>query len=217
MGTYIGFGALALVIGIVLFLGSRRKKALRQLASTINFSFSGEFTDEDDELLKSLSHLALFRQTRSQGAWSVMTRAEEGLSVTIMEHRISSGNSGKPSSVSEQTVIVFQSDLLRLPTFTLRRQDLGANISTALGYRDFNFETHPTFSKQFHLHGSDEDAIRRVFTDEVLTYYENHTDLVTDGSGDSLMICRLGKTVAVKNIEAFLEQGYEIFSLFKER
>ena len=116
--------------------------------------------------------------------------------------------------LSEQTVVIFQSELLNLPTFTLRRQDLGHNISTTLlGYQDF--DTHPIFSKRFHLHGSDEDVIRRVFTDEVLSYYEAHNNLMTDGSGNHLMICRLGKTVAVKNIESFLEQNYEIFRLFK--
>ncbi len=159
MGIYIGIEVLAIFIGsfaVGIFLGSKRKKALIQLAPTIYFSYTVGFTDEDDDLLKSLSHLDLFRQTRSQGAWSVMNRAEEGLSVTIMQHRFSSGG-GKGRKVSEQTVIVFQSDLLRLPSFTLRRQNLGHDISTAiLGYRDFNFDTRPTFSKQFHLHGSNE-------------------------------------------------------------
>ena len=221
MEKYLGLGILALFIGVFvvgILLGKKRKKQLKALADSMNFSFEGGFTDEDDALLKSLSHLSLFRQSGSQGAWSIMHGTVHDVAVTIMDHRYSSGSgssSGKTRNISEQTVIVFQSNLLRLPAFTLRPQDLAHDLSTALlGYRDINFDTHPAFSKQYHLHGTEEEPIRDIFNEDVLAYFEQKGKLTVDGSGDSLTFCRSGKTVAVDDIRPFLEHGFEVFSLF---
>ena len=144
-----------------------------------------------------------------------MRGQSDDIAVTIMDHRYSSG-SGKTRKVSEQTVIVFQSDLLSLPSFTLRPEDLAHKISTAvLGYQDIDFDDHPAFSEQYHLHGNDEGSIRQLFNDNVLGYFEQHGRIVVDGTGDSLMFCRLRKTVAVKDLKSLLEQGFELFRLFK--
>lgn len=221
MEKFIGLGILALfVLGFIVtvFLGKKRKKELKQLAEAMNFTFDDEFTDEDDTLLRSLNHLALFRQSRSQGAWNVMRGQTDDVAVTIMDHRYSSGSSssGKTRNVSEQTVIVFQSDRLSLSSFTLRPQDLAHKISTAvLGYQDINFEDHRAFSKQYHLHGNDEESIRQLFNENVLAYFEQHGKLMADGSGDSLVLCRLRKTVTAKDIKSLLAQGFEVFNLFK--
>jgi len=223
MEKYIGLGVLALlVLGFIVtvFLAKKRKKELKQLADTLHFSFDDEFTDEDDALLKSLNHLTLFRQSRSQGAWNVMRGQTDDIAVTIMDHRYSSGSSssGRTRKVSEQTVIVLQSDLLSLPSFTLRPEDLAHKISTAmLGYRDINFDDHPAFSKRYHLHGNDEESIRQIFSEGVLAYFEQQGKVMADGSGDSLLFCRLGKTVAAKDIKSFLELGFEVFILFKTK
>jgi len=219
MENYIGLGLLTLFVfgffAVGVSLGKKRKKEMRQLAEEMNFSFDGEFTNDDDPLIRSLSHLALFREGSTQGAWNVMRAQADDVAITILDHRFGSGT-GKSRKVSEQTVIVFQSDLLRLPAFTLRRQDLGHTLSTALlGYEDVDFADHPVFSKRYHLHGSDEESIRERFSDNVLTYFEQHENLVADGSGDSLLVCKLRKTVAVKDMKAFLEDGYEVFNLFK--
>jgi hypothetical protein len=221
METYIGIGVIAAFLGIFvvgILLGNRRRKALKELAPTMNFSFSEAFLDEDDDPLKQLSHLALFHPGRNPEAWDLMQRSDGDLSITIMENRFGSGSTGKASNTSEQTVIVFQSSALRLPDFTLRHEDLAHRFSTAvLGYKDIDFSSHPRFSKHYHLHGTDEDAIRQVFNDELLSFYEQHDDLCTDGSRDRLVLFRPRKTVAVNQFSSFLDESLEVFRLFKAR
>lgn len=213
----VGFLVLiALIVWVTILMGKRRTKALKRLAGTMDFSFLDEFQDKDDEILKSLSHLDLFSPMAKQGAWDFMRRQDGDLSITIMDHRLTSGSSSKPGNVSEQTVIVFRSPSLNLPRFTLRDEDLGFKIATALiGLKDINFDSHPAFSKRFHLHGKDEEAIRNLFNHQVLSYYESKHALLTDGSGDSLVVFRKGKTVAVDDISAFLDQGLNVLRMFE--
>lgn len=216
MKECIGLGILVLIVlgsVIAVLLERKRRKELDQLAKEMHFAFDDKFIDDDDDLLQSFNHLALFRQTRSQGAWNVLRGQADNIAVTIMDHRCSSGSRNS----SEQTVIVFQSDLLNLPSFTLRPESFAHRLFTAvLGYPDINFDDHPTFSTQHNLHGHDEKAIRQLFKDKVISYFEQHGSVIADGSGNSLMFCRLGNTVAVKDIQSFLDQGFEVFSLFKE-
>lgn len=218
METYIGIGVLALfIIGVIVIviLGKKRKRELKEVADSLGFSFSDEFLDEDDDLLKSLSQLNLFSQSKSQSAWNIMQGHANGIAVTIMDHRYSSSGSGSPGRVSEQTVIVFQSDQLRLPSFTLRPEDLALKMSTALlGYTDINFDSHPEFSKQYHLNGCDEEAIRGVFGEAALSYYQEHSNFSTDGHRDQLVFCRLSRTVSAQDIRSFLDQGFEVLRLF---
>lgn len=71
MEMYIAPGVIAIFLGIFavgILLGNRREKALKQLAETMGFSFDDDFFDGDDEFLKSLGHLALFRQARTPEA-----------------------------------------------------------------------------------------------------------------------------------------------------
>lgn len=73
------------------------------------------------------------------------------------------------------------------------------------------------FSKRYILRGDNEEAIRSFFNAGVLEYYEQHLGLSSEGDGVKLIYYRTSKRVSPDKIQAFLQEGYDVFNLFKIR
>lgn len=201
----------AIIIIVVWYCEKKRTEALKAVASSLNFSFSKKGSDS---LTASLNQFHLFSQGHSKKVSNVMNGRAGDIDVTIMGYRYTTG-SGKHSHTWRQTVILFQSSLLRLPSFTLRPESLFHKIGSVFGYQDIDFDSHPTFSKQYLLRGTDAEAVWNIFTDGLLAYYDERKGLSTEGDGDKLVFYRAGKRVPPQNIRSFLEEGFGIFSLVK--
>ena len=105
--------------------------------------------------------------------------------------------------------------LLQLPAFALRPENLFHKIGAAFSYQDIDFDSHPTFSKQYLLQGAEDEAVRNTFSDDLLAYYEQRKDLSTEGDGDKLLFYRISKRLSPMDIRSFMEQGFALFSLVK--
>ncbi|MBU8913600.1 MAG: hypothetical protein KOO61_06210 [Spirochaetales bacterium] len=81
----------------------------------------------------------------------------------------------------------FSSDRLTLPWFGLMPSRLKIPPDSDTG---ITFDTHPEFSSRYHLVGEDEEAIRRLFGPEVLTFLESHEGLRVRGNGSRLIVYR---------------------------
>ncbi len=114
-------------------------------------------------------------------------------------------------------MLVFDSDKLQLPRFLLRPENLFDKIESAFGYKDINFDTAPVFSKKYLLRGENEAAVRNTFNGGILQYYEQHPGLSTEADGKKLIFYRTSKIVPPDKIQAFLQEGYDAFELFKVR
>ena len=119
------------------------------------------------------------------------------------------------------SVICFQSPQLNLPKFQLRPEEWPHKIGSKLGYQDIDFESHPTaveFSKKYLLRGKDEQTIRALFTDAVLTFFAAHPDKVcVEGSDDQLIWYQPGKIIEPEDIPAFMKEGFEVFRVFARK
>lgn len=77
------------------------------------------------------------------------------------------------------------------------------------------------FTAKYILTGKDKDAVRKLFTDEILNYCEqNHVNSVCiKGNGDTLIFYRYKKTIPseLKEVTAFIEEGTNVFKLFKKK
>ena len=99
--------------------------------------------------------------------------------------------------------------------FALRPETVWNQLGSWVAHGDINFENHPTFSKGYLLRGDDENAIRELFTDEVLNFYEQDSRLTTEGSGNKLLFYRNGDLVEPEDIKSFLNEGFNVLSLFQ--
>ena len=119
-----------------------------------------------------------------------------------------------------QSVICFQSPQLNLPKFQLCPEYFFHKIGSKLGSQDIDFESHPTaaeFSKKYLLRGKDEQTIRALFTDTVLTFFAAHPDKVcVEGSDDQLIWYQPGKIIEPEDIPAFMKEGFEVFRVFTQ-
>ncbi|MCP4404383.1 MAG: HEAT repeat domain-containing protein [bacterium] len=121
----------------------------------------------------------------------------------------------------DHAVIIFRSQTLRLPSFTLhpeveyRKIDTLRKVDNTLGYQDIDCSSHPTFSRQYVLQGSDEEAIRGLFNKNILSYYEQHVGMYTEGVGEQLLLYKPSERLSPEKIPSFMEQGLQVFELFR--
>ena len=222
--------AIILILVGVLFLRTMWKwqeqqlKKFKDVAEQMGMEFSAK---GDSALLESLSAFDLFSQsgvkiTNVLHGDSEQLGYGEDFEVRILEHIYSSGE-----STISQTVICFRSSQLSLPDFSMRPEHFFHKIGSVLGYQDIDFESHPTlagtitvaaeFSKEYLLRGKDEQKIRALFTDTVLTFFAAHPDRVLlEGSDDQLILYRSGLRIGPENIPAFMKEGFEVFRLFTQ-
>jgi hypothetical protein len=200
-----------LILVIVSYYNKQRQKAFERLAETLNFTFSAK---GDQSTLDAMRCFHLFSQGHSRKISNVLAGKFNDIPVTVMDYRYVTGG-GKSSHTWQQTVITIESPKLALPVFILRPENLFDKIGSAFGKKDINFETAPLFSKRYMLRGDDEPSIRVRFNQWIIDYYEQHPGLSTEGDGQRLIYYRTSKTVAPDKIESFLQEGYEIYGLFK--
>ena len=207
-------------------LAEQRSKKFKNLAEQMGMEFSVE--DEWD-IGESLSAFDLFWEadiTNVLSGDSEQLGYGEAFEVTVLDCSYV-----RPASVLErplgfggvnktivQTVICFHSPQLSLPRFGVRPEEWHHKLRSKLGYQDIDFESHPTaveFSKKYLLRGKDEQKIRALFTDTVLTFFSVDRDKVwLEGSGDQLILYRAGIGIKPEDIPAFMKEGFEVFRLF---
>lgn len=123
------------------------------------------------------------------------------------------GPNRRMTKADRQTVLLFESERLNLPTFLLRPETLGAKVRNALGQQDIDFDQHPDFSSAYVLHGPDESQIRALFTNEKLDFFAHTRGLGVEGFGQKLLCYRPKKVVSAKEFNSFLKEGLAVLHL----
>jgi hypothetical protein len=203
----------AIIIYIIWYYNNKRSTDLKLFAESINFTYSRK---GDKSLMDSLSEFHLFSQGHSRSISNVLTGKFNLIPVTVVDYKFTTGG-GNSSHTWYQTVLVIESNKLQLPRFVLRPENIFDKIGNVFGKKDINFEAAPVFSKRYLLRGDNEEAIRSSFNARVLEYYEQHLDMSTEGDGVKLIYYRTSKRVFTDKIQAFLQEGYDVFNLFKIR
>jgi hypothetical protein len=192
---------------------TQRIEQMRFVAERVGFSY---WPEAEPGLQERLGPFHLFSQGHSRKIQNVMRREIHDIAVTLFEYRYRT-NSGKHSQTHRQTVLLFETERLQLPLFTLRPKGMLHRIAGAFGYQDIDFEIHPVFSETYLLRGHEEAQIRDLFTEEALCYYSRHDDLCTEGDGRQLVFYQRGRRAEPGWMEDFLEQGLDVLDLFMVR
>ncbi len=123
-----------------------------------------------------------------------------------------------PGCSRYQSVLCFQFEGAKLPCFLLQPQNIWDKIGAYFGYQDINFDDYPDFSDYYLLRGTDETLIRRLFTNEVIQFYEKRPGLNTESAGNTLLYYPHSYTIdhriAPPLIHPFMENGFRVLSLF---
>jgi len=204
------------VVGVIIFLvqqyEKKRAELLQAAAESMRFTFSRK---AEPGLLERLKHFHLFSQGHSKRIKNVLRGQAGELDVSVFDYSYRTGG-GQHSRHWTQTVILFESDTMRLPQFALRPEHVFHKIGQVFGYRDIDFDSHPEFSKSYLLQGENEESVRWLFGDDALFFYEADRKLSTEASGGQLIHYRSDKRVKPEAIQAFITEGVRVLTLFRK-
>jgi hypothetical protein len=213
LAVFAGFAGLFAVIAVVGMRAAKKRRAdLAAVADELGFDF---LPDGDAGLQQQLVGLHLFTLGRSRQMRNLLRGRTRDLDVAVFDYQYTTG-SGKSSTTHRTTVVSFRADF-HLPSFALRPEGFWEKIGAMLAYHDINFDTHPTFSKRYLLRGPDEYAIRDVFTEPVLDYFQDRPGLSVEAYDGALVFYRAGHEVRATDIKKHLEEGFEVFGLFRPK
>lgn len=86
-----------------------------------------------------------------------------------------------------------------------------------LGYKDIDFDRNPEFSKRYLLKGPDETAIRKLFTPDILHYFEKRTGTINvETDKNTIIAYTSGRRVNPKDLRAFITSASEAVNIFKK-
>lgn len=188
----------------------KRRETIQKMADDLGLSFH---PTADPSLLGELSSFQLFSQGRARKITNVLHGETDELTLAIFDYQYTIG-SGKNSSTRKQTVTYCRSPALQVPMFALWPQHFFHNIGKVFGYKDIDFESHPTFSKNFVLRGPSETRIREFFVPAILEFFERQIGSSSEGDRDCLIYYRAGKRTPPTQYRQRMETGFELFKLF---
>jgi len=206
------FAFVAFIIIMSIHFDRKRTKAFQAVAASMNFTFSDKASTA---LLGPAHSFHLFSQGHSKKLKRVMKGVANEIDVKIFDYQYTTGH-GKNSHTYIQTVILFTSDRLQLPEFTMRPENVFHKIGGAFGYQDIDFDRNPAFSKNYLLRGPSERSIRETFTQDVLSYFESQKGICVEGKGNIVVFYRASKKVPPHHVATLLREGFSIFGLFAQ-
>ena len=140
----------------------------------------------------------------------------DGVKAAMFDYRYTVGG-GKNSQTFNQTVVYFEPSNLNLPFFSLRPEHLLHKLIEAFGYQDIDFGNHPTFSSKYLLRGPDELALRNLFSDALLSFYEANLGLSADGGGNQLFIFQQNYRQPPAQIQSTVSAALKLQRLYGNR
>jgi len=230
-----------LIVGSIIWSvvkGRKRTKEMRNAGASLNLR---EATKSDKKALKDSIHQSRLFTDGSSWPKTVLVGDVNGVRVTLADYNFHRGTT--KSKTKETTLLTIQSNSLRLPPFTLMPSGwLIDSLSSMVGYRDINFDSHPQFSKQYLLRAFDEDdqgnefsryeeasssafkeggneqVVRGLFSNELLDVLETNPGVSLEGRGNQFILRHFtNQRVPADDLTAFVELGVKILSLLSTR
>ena len=202
-----------LAIAILVYNRRRERERTQQLqlvASQIGWNFAAT---APLNMIAGLERFALFNQGHNKEIRNFMYGETSGTNAAVFDYLYIVGY-GKNRQTHYQSVVYLEPGNLSLPYFSLRPENFLHRIISAFGYQDIDFGQRPEFSRRYILRGQDEPAIRQVFNDRVLSFYEAYPETCTDGGGNQLFLFRSNYRIQPQEIQSYVALGRNLLNLF---
>ncbi len=234
---------LVLILNWVQTLRLKRHTAkLRAQAQNLGLQFSEEWspsneTEEDaPQVFKRMSQFLLFSQGRTRKIKNVMWGrrpttgmdciAEPMLDVAMFEFTFTTPL-GKYVENWRHTVVLLTDEALSLPTFLLAPEPIfDAMLKNARdhelrerleGSAGVSIKGHTAFNEATHIHAEDRPAVRSLFSEELVAFYEEDNVICTEGRGTDLAFYRYDDLLKPEDIEGFLAHALDAYSELKQQ
>lgn len=186
-------------LGLGLLFGFRknpiRARILRNFAKRKHLSYY----EENRSLVSSLHRqgFSLVREKGNRFFYNILSNQIADLEIIIADYH----SKGRFTTI--ETVAILRTHLLGLPEFHLHPSDWMDDVALFFSDLDINTTEYPAFAKHYLLDGPDRHAIQRMFTPEVLTYFNQRLDLNIQVRGSTFLLFYPGSQIEVDDIENF--------------
>ena len=195
-------GIAVLAIGLNIYSGWRRRKALAALALAAGLPPPVE--GPSSEALEATG-LEIFRLGRSRKASNLIQTACSSGGLRFFDYRYTTG-SGKNSSTHNFTLALIDCARCRVPDFDLKPETFIYKLGEAIGFKDIDLPAFPLFSDKYRLTGPDEASVRMFFTPERTAWFERNQGLRVQGSGGFLALFKREGLLPVDAWQGFIEE-----------
>jgi hypothetical protein len=203
---FVGLGFTAAIVIAVLAVrqAKQRTKDLAALAQQMSFSF---LKDGWRGPVLSPNYKTSLLQRRRGSHSNVMIGQVGGFHVSVFDYTYGSGKNRVTL-----TLTCF-SQGAELPPFELRPENIFDKIGDAITHNDIDFDSHPEFSRRFHLRSPEEVRTRMLFNPGLLTYLEQISPdkkWHVEASGPSLIIYRHRYPAKAVEVPTLLDEASAI-------
>ena len=189
----------------------KNTEKLEKKAEKLGFLFSRS----GRKLTKSKhTNFALFSKGYARTLKNEIWGIEEERDVCIFEYCYTK-RWGQTSVEYNQTVLSIEFDHLTFPNFSLQPTTVFHKIGKIFGYQDIDFGLFPIFSKKYLLRGEDEVAIRKLFTPQIILFFESYRKVSVEVQGSRFIFYEQRRRWPVGKIENFFNNGQEVLSNFQ--
>jgi hypothetical protein len=207
-------GLIAIIILVSKKLEQKRTVELAELATDMSLDFAPQ---GDAALESELAHLSLMKRGRARKLLNLVRGETQNVDLALFDYQYTTGG-GKNQTTHRISVVAFASGLLNLPPFELGPENFLHRIAGAFGYQDIDFAGYPRFNKKYLLRGPDEDAIRQIFTEDVVQHFEQqleHRKSISEVIGHDNRLIVATRRQKPEHLRSFLEHAFGIFGVLK--
>jgi hypothetical protein len=117
------------------------------------------------------------------------------------------------TNIGKSFTILYVSNIRKeLPDFTLENEGL-LDLLGLTTRKDIDFKSHPNFSNRYILSGEDENAIRELFTNELLAFLAAQDNIYIESVNNALLIYTNSSLVEAKNMDNFRKKKLQLMKL----
>lgn len=196
---------IALVFGVVFFFTRQYEKKRTEELTEFFRGLSFQKVD-----LPAAPDFKITRRGHSRKRYNNFEGRAIGFDLSVFDYRFTVGH-GKHRHTHKLTLAMTEANL---PVFQLSKEGLVQKLADKFSNKDIDFEDFPEFSDKFVLHGDNEQEVRRIFTPEMLRFFESNQQFCCEANGHQLIVYRPNQRIKPVDMNEFLETAKHCFQLF---
>lgn len=196
---------------------THRQKRLRNLATERDYTYSSEVNWQTSYL----KQFHFFEIRPIERKYNCLNGSFKELNVSweIADVMFNEGQTFTAETFNT-TLMVLKLNR-KLPIFTMEKEKayerLFDRVIALTGYKDIEFEMYPNFSRKFLVMGNQVDEVRSLFTDEVISFFEEHQISHIESNGEALLIFNKLKLARTDETLEFIKYGEDLAALLQSK